>query len=165
MGVGSVEFDKDVAAQEGIESSAEFARFSWRIQEDFWVVGIGVSALIYDDNERLSVTVDGDTNFAGYYSSSAYASSFWLESGYSLLFHDYIALDFVGGYELMVDSRRRVRNCRDCLSEDIELDGGFYVGPRLVLLNDHGLSVAASYQYFANGDFLRSASLSLGWRF
>ena len=153
LGLGRVSFDSKEAFAEGVDSDATSIRLAWERTQGAFAFALGMSGFMYSDNEKFSQQVKeqfgGDVSTR---SSSADAFSIFGELGYNKNFNEYVHFSVFGGYEQVITSERGIASCTDCYSEDIDIDAGLYVYPRMLFNRDNGFGVSLGYQKYLTGD-------------
>jgi len=160
--IGHFNLDSDNSAQEGIGDSGTFLKFGWEAQQSHLAYGFGLSGLLLKDNDSFNVTVEN--NFGSQYSSSSSvdAFGFYGELGYSLPMGESSKFDLMGGIDLLW-ANRGIANCTDCPSEDVNLDGGLYVEPRLTFVNDGSFNFSIAYRHYPDSDIEGGINLNFSW--
>ncbi|MEM9102302.1 MAG: hypothetical protein AAGB12_08255 [Pseudomonadota bacterium] len=160
--LGQAYLDSEKSTAEGVEDSALSIRIAWEGSRDSWVFGAGLSGLIYSDNRDFNQSVVDQ--FGNYSSASSDAQSVSLfgEVGYRYTLSQQATVEFLGGYEAVMSSSRSISNCSNCLSEDIELDSGMFIGPRVTYRWSNGVKVYLLWNQHLSGDIESNIMLSLG---
>ena len=161
--IAHIGLDSKTATAEGIEDSATVLRLGWEGQMNNWLFGGGLGFLIYSDNESFSQTTRDTFGDVDDSDSSADALTLYGEAGYSFPFGSGFSFDLAAGVEVITGSKRSIANCRDCRSEDIEIDGGFYIAPELSYTNNGKYKFSLSYQNYLSGDLESGIALTLGY--
>ena len=159
--LSGVSIDEDTAREQGIEDSAYLLGLHADYVENGWVTSLGLDVIIYDDNEEFTQTVEG----TGFYndgdisveSSDANAAMASVAVGYQWRFGEdqQTALRAQIGYAGVFSSERRITNCSDCFSEDIDVDGGGFISVN-VEREMGAVSVGLYAQQFLGGDGVSS---------
>jgi hypothetical protein len=155
----SVSFDSDTALQEGIEDKALLIGLGVNYRSSSFITSASLDFILYDDNEEFSQLVvgdgllnDGDVSVE---SSDASAIGFTLASGYEWKFgeNDRASGILQGGLTGVFGSERSIANCSNCSTEDIDIDGGFFIGGKLGY-HMESFSVGLSARQYLSGDGL-----------
>ncbi|WP_028885090.1 porin family protein [Teredinibacter turnerae] len=167
LSIGQVSFDSELAAREGVDDSALYVVAGWegRYRSNL-IVGAGISLYDYSDNEAFEQLTE--SSWGGNErnsSSSATAYNLYGELGYGVDLAPTVSLDLLAGYEMVLSSERSISYCSDCYSEDIEIDSGLFVAPRLRFKPWEHWVIALSYQSYLTGDVESSAQISTGYVF
>ncbi|WP_440902998.1 outer membrane beta-barrel protein [Catenovulum sp. SX2] len=164
--VGSIGIDKTVAFFEGIGDSATSIRFGYEDQTGNFVWGVGVSGLLYDDEEKFSQQVENSwSGKQSSESSDADAFGVYGEIGYRHAFNETISATFMGGYDFTITSERGISNCSNCYSEDIDVSAGLYVAPRLDIQFNESFLMQLSYQNYLSGDLSSGLMVTFGYSY
>ncbi|WNO08776.1 porin family protein [Teredinibacter sp. KSP-S5-2] len=164
IGGGRVDIDSQIASEQGIGDSATYIKVGWVGQNKNFVYGAGISYLDYSDNRSFNQQVESNWGDRSTESSDASASAFFGEGGYTFMPSKYVGIDMLAGMELIWRSERGIGNCSDCYEEDIDVDSGIYVSPRLRLIAD-GFTFSISYQHYLSGDLGGTPLVTLGWTY
>jgi hypothetical protein len=128
--VDHMTFDKEAAWEQGIADNATAVGFSVeRFQnttENTW--SLGMNFIFYNDDDEFAEYVEDYWGYANYEESNASAISIFAEYGPRYRFGaDRLSFFSVrGGVTGIIYSERGINDCRDCYSEDIDIDGGLY---------------------------------------
>lgn len=128
--VDHMTFDKEAAWEQGIADNATAIGFAVeRFQnttENTW--SLGMNFIFYNDDDEFAQYVEDYWGYANYQESSASAISLFADYGPRYRFGaDKLSFFTVrGGLTGVVYSKRGISDCRDCYSEDIDIDGGLY---------------------------------------
>ena len=160
LGMSSI--DSQVASTEGVDDSATYFRFGWEKQQTSLIYGFGISGLLYDDDESFSQRVEDFTGDQFDEGSSASGIALLGEVGYRHVLNGFVQLDGILGLEYMMSSSRGIDNCRNCYSEDIEVDSGVYVSPRVIFKTDRSFYFGMDYRVYLSGDIENGVTLLLG---
>lgn len=166
--VDHVNFDKQAAAEQGIEDSATAiggaAEYYSSQSENALVLGINV--LFYRDNAAFAQYVEDYWGDIDYSESDANAFMVFAEYGPKYRFgQDNMSFVTVkGGVSGMLYSERAISGCSNCYSEDIDIDGGVYgvLGIGQTLGN---LDLSLQFQQYFSGDLDNSVRLKLSGAF
>lgn len=167
-GLGSVSFDPQVAASMAaqIDDSAFALEFGYerRLKSGF-VWGAGINFYSYSDNAGFSVITESQFGSVKRSDSDASAFTGFGELGYSFTPNKKVALSLMAGYERVFTSSRSISNCRNCPSEDIDIDAGAYLTPKVVYTFDNNWTLGLSYNGYVSGDIDNMVMLQIGKRF
>lgn len=166
LSAGEVALDSKIADSEGVGDKPTYVRFAWEAQKHTGIFGAGMSIFMYSDHESFSQRVE--RNYGGgrsTESSSAEAVNLYGEGGYSHQATDNVYFDILGGYELVLQSERSISYCSDCYSEDIDVDSGLYITPRMKVIADNGFTFLLAYHHYLSGDAEQGLSVGLGYTF
>lgn len=166
LSLGRVNFDDRIAVGEGVEDSGVYIDFGWegRFYNNV-ILGAGISAFGYSDNDSFNQWTEDDWGDDEYSSSSAAAVNFYGELGYGVELTRMLSLDLIGGFEAVLSSERSISGCSNCYSEDIDIDSGPYIAPRLRFKPWSHWMFAVSYQSYLSGDVEDSVQLAAGFVF
>ncbi len=166
--VDHITFDKQAAAAQFIEKTATAvggaAEYYSSTSEN--TLSLGVNLLFYRDNAAFSQYVEDWYGDVDYEESDANAFMLFAEYGPKYRFgrDNMTFVTIRGGVSGILASERSISNCRNCYSEDIEIDGGVYgvigIGQTLGRL-DLGLQ----FQQYFSGDIDNSLRLKLSGAF
>lgn len=157
--------DKEAAARAdvGVRDSATalgFAAERYTNTSDM-TLSLGLNVLLLRDANEFYQDTSGGTK-----TSDASGASLFAEYGPKYRFGAQGDNHFVTrlGYSWLVTASRDIANCRNCYSEDIELDGGLYgvlgVGKRF-----GGAEWSLQFHQFFTGDFNNSLRIKLAQAF
>lgn len=165
LGVGELNIDKQIAHNEGVGSTPTYVRLGWEGQKHNGIFAAGMSVFMYSDRESFSQ--DTRSNYGRYATekSSAEAVNLYGEGGYSFQATPNIYFDAVAGYELVLQSERSIAYCSNCYSEDIDIDSGLYLTPRMKVIADNGFTFLLSYHKYLSGDVNNGLSIGLGYSY
>jgi len=152
--IGVANLDEGSAQRELIEDDALVIGFFADYVMESWLISLGFDFLSYDDNAEFSqITED---YFGDREDSSSDATGFLLFGaiGPKWQFDDTL-LTVQGGYAHMVSSERSISYCRNCYSEDIEIEGGVF--GRFGLRQNAGpVALGLNYTQYLNSDDLEN---------
>ncbi len=160
---GYFTLDTANADAELIDDEAFAISFGWEGHDNSFVYGLGISGLFLSDNDSFSQVVE--SNFGGVTTASSTADSFGIfgEVGYSHAFNSSNnSFELLGGFEF-TSASRSIANCSNCYSEDINLDSGLYIKPRIRFYGDNGFIFSIAYQHYLSGDIDGGVSLRFSW--
>jgi hypothetical protein len=166
--VDHITFDKQAAAAQFIEDTATAvggaAEYYSSNTEN--TLTLGVNMLFYRDNAAFGQYVESYWSGVDYQKSDANAFMLFAEYGPKYRFgrDNMTFVTIRGGLSGILASERSISNCRNCYSEDIEIDGGAYgvIGIGQTLGNfDLGLQ----FQQYFSGDVDNSLRLKLSGAF
>ena len=163
FGLGKASIESSKAQEEGIEDSATYLKLGFELQRSHWLFGAGFSGLFYDDNNEFKQTVQDYAGSTSTEDSSASASNLFAEAGYRYPVSGNIYADLFGGYEYIFSSERSIDNCSDCYSEDIEVESGLYLMPRIQYEVKNGLTLSLAYQHYLSGDIGNALMFTIGF--
>lgn len=118
--------------------------------------------MVYDDNQEFSQTVIGDgfLNDGDISVESSSANGVLLSdaTGYRWAFGEKgdVTATLQGGFGVMVASQRRIENCSNCFSEDIDIDGGAFIKASLMKKNET-FDIGIFAQQYLGGDGVTNA--------
>jgi hypothetical protein len=166
--VDHVTIDSQAAAEQWIEDSATAiggaAEYYSSKTENTLV--LGASILLYRDNAEFAQYVEDYWGDVDYTESDATAFMLFAEYGPKYRFgQDNMSFFSVrGGVSGILASERSISNCRNCYSEDIEIDGGVYgvlgIGQTL-----GSLDLSLQFQQYLSGDLDNTIRLKLSGAF
>jgi hypothetical protein len=166
--VDHINIDKEAAFSQGIKDTAiavgGAAEYYSSNSEN--TLSLGINVLFYRDNAAFGQYVDDYWSGVDYEESDANAFMLFAEYGPKYRFgrDNMTFVTIRGGISGILASERSISNCRNCYSEDIEIDGGVYgvigIGQTLGRL-DLGLQ----FQQYFSGDLDNSLRLKLSGAF
>lgn len=166
LGGGGISFDPKTAAQENIKSSGSYWRLGWEKVHEKWVYGLGISGYKYSDLSSLSdVVVVDQYNKESTANSGANATNLYFEGGYHHPLNAYFNLELLAGYELITYSKRGFGNCTDCPGEDIDIEAGLYLMPRINYASKSWFTVSLAYHNYLMGNIDGAYSVTIGAKF
>jgi hypothetical protein len=160
--LGYSSLEKENARNEFIGTNATFFKMGWEGQTNNFAYGAGIDGYLLKDNDSFEVIVEDVFGDRSRESSSANAFGFYGEVGMSYSFGTNNKIDLMGGVDLLW-AERSISNCSDCPSEDINLDGGFYVEPRIRMMSDNHFIFTLGYRQYVSGDIDGGFSLGFTW--
>ena len=158
---GRVSIDSVAAGKENIKDSGSYIRLGAESIPKPWFFGGGISGIFYSDKVGFSQTVKDQYGTISNAKSSASSTNLFGEAGYSYSLADHFKVELLAGYEFVLSSSRSIDNCTDCASQDIKIDAGLYLTPRIKLAIDN-YSISLSVQQFLTGDVKNALFLGLG---
>lgn len=166
LSVGTIGIDKKLAGVEKIGDSATTFRFGYESQTGNFVWGAGLSGLFYDDKAKINVDLENiSTGKRKNENSDATAYGIYGELGYRHSFNEKVAATFVGGYDLTLSSERGFANCSNCPSEDINVDAGLFIAPRVDFQFTDNFLMQLSYQNYLSGDLSSGLMLTFAYSY
>ncbi len=163
-----INIDKQAAAEQWIEDTA-FAiggAAEYYASDSENTLSIGASVLFYRDNAEFSQYVEDYWGDEDYEESDANAFMLFAEYGPKYRFgRDNMTFFSVrGGVSGILGSERSISNCRNCYSEDIEIDGGLYgvigIGQTL-----GAIDIGLQFQQYFSGDLDNTLRLKISGAF
>ncbi len=124
------------------------------------IIGGGGRFFFYDDKDEFR-----QNTTAGDMSSTADGFSLFGEIGYRILNEEKVSFDIFAGIELMVQSQRSIDNCADCFSEEIDIDSGPYLSPKLNVHLTERWFIGINYVQHISGDLENVINASAGRTF
>ena len=164
--------DDEAATREGVgDDGFAFGIFGEYRPATHVGLSLGFGGVFLDDQEQFEQQVlienvfDDDeistesSDVFGFYGVAEVTG--WLPLGAE----DTVQLGGAVGYKyISVD--REISNCRNCREEDVDLDGGVYLSPQ-VLLNFPHVAVSLGYEFFLSGDVegivAGNVAYTVGW--
>ncbi|MFL0811357.1 MAG: porin family protein [Agarilytica sp.] len=164
--LGEFDLSSKVAREEGVKDNATYFQFAWQAQDKTWLWGAGLSGLLYTDRRDFTQFVEDQSGDEFSADSEAQAVNIFGEGGYAYAPSKFVSLDMLVGLEVVLSSERSIANCTDCYSEDIDINSGLYISPRVRLLaGEHGFMVGLAYQRYLEADIEGGVMLTIGGRF
>lgn len=163
-----INIDKKAAAEQWIEDTA-FAiggAAEYYASDSENTLTLGASVLFYRDNAEFSQYVEDYWGDEGYEESDANAFMLFAEYGPKYRFgRDNMSFFSVrGGVSGILGSERSISNCRNCYSEDIDIDGGLYgvlgIGQTL-----GSIDISLQFQQYFSGDLDNTLRLKISGAF
>lgn len=166
--VDHINIDEKIAAEQGIDDyfTAIGGAAEYYTSDSNMTLSLGLSIILYDDNAEFRQYVEDWWGDDYYESSDATGGQAFIEYGPKYKFGANDSSFFVvrGGLSGIFFSERSISSCRNCYSEDIDVDGGLYgvlgIGHKLGYF-DLGLQF---HQYFT-GDLDNGFRLKLSSSF
>lgn len=166
--VDHINIDKEAAASQFIENTAlavgGAAEYYSSASES--TLSLGINVLFYRDKAPFGQYVDGYWSGVDYEESDANAFMLFAEYGPKYRFgqDNMTFVTIRGGLSGILASERSISNCRNCYSEDIEIDGGLYgvlgIGQTL-----GSFDLGLQFQQYFSGDLDNSIRLKLSGAF
>lgn len=166
--VDHINIDKEAAFSQGIEDTAlavgGAAEYYSSASES--TLSLGINVLFYRDNAAFGQYVESYWSGVDYEESDANAFMLFAEYGPKYRFgqDNMTFVTIRGGVSGILASERSINNCRNCYSEDIEIDGGLYgvlgIGQTL-----GSLDLGLQFQQYFSGDLDNSIRLKLSGAF
>ncbi len=151
VSLGSVSMDSSVK-NEGISDSAFGLKLGWEIKEQDFIYGFGIHSYMYDDAHSFSQQVESTWGSRSTEESDASGLALFGELGMSVARANNLDFQVLAGIELMLVSDRSIAYCSDCYSQDIDVNSGLYVLPRVALHANESFTLGVQYQHFFGGD-------------
>lgn len=163
-----INFDTDIAAASGIADSGFGMGGGYSGEKGLFNFNFGVSFFFIDDEDQFSQWVENDlTGDTSSEESSIDAGSVYLDGGIQFPLTDSgrFVVGLNAGYRYF-DIDRGISYCRDCYSEDVDIESTTYLKPFARLAFTDVASGTLSY-YRYNGDKGADNSLqfALNWHF
>ncbi|WP_331344069.1 hypothetical protein [Cellvibrio sp. UBA7661] len=166
--VDHINIDKQAAAEQWIEDTAVAigGAAEYYASDSENTLSLGASLLFYRDNAEFSQYVEDYWGDESYEESDANALMLFAEYGPKYRFgRDNMSFFSVrGGVSGILGSERSISNCRDCYSEDIEIDGGVYgligIGQTLGRID-----LSLQFQQYLSGDLDNTLRLKISGAF
>lgn len=166
--VDHINLDKQAAAEQWIEDTALAVggAAEYYASDSENTLSLGASLLFYNDNAEFSQYVRDHWGHGSYEESDANALMLFAEYGPKYRFgQDNMSFFTVrGGVSGILASERSINDCRNCYSEDIEIDGGVYgvlgIGQTL-----GSLDLSLQFQQYLSGDLDNSIRLKISGAF
>lgn len=166
LGFGTIGFDSQAAAKEKIKDSANYWRLGWEKIDRRFVYGLGISGYQYSDLSALSsVRVVDQNRKESTAKSGANATNLYFEGGYHYTLNPSFHLEVLTGFEFITYSKRGFASCTNCPGEDINIDAGLYVMPRISYTAKSWFSATLAYHSYLMGDISGAYSVTLGAHF
>lgn len=159
---GNVSFmslDSKVATQNGVSDSVTNIELSYNFQKEKIIGAIGFSGFILDDRETFSQVVEDNWGDVSTATSDISAFGFFGEAGYQHQLSNNLYAEIVGGLNIST-FERTIANCSDCHSEDLSIDTGLYIKPRIRFMANESISISVAFVNYVSGDF--SPSIMFG---
>lgn len=164
LSADQLSFNAEKTASAGVDDSTLGLGMAIDIKRDYLVGGFGMYIGSLDDSNGFSQTVRDQYGNISEADSSVSALSFFAEIGGSYLLLNNVYGELVTGYQTMsVD--RSISDCDDCESQDIPLDGGLYVKPRIKVGIGKKYILSASYMSYLSGDITNGLAIGFEGRF
>lgn len=151
FGLGSYTLNSSAATSQKIEDSMYVINVFAEGYTGIFSYGLGINMGSPDDNDSFQVDVVDSYGKEETASSDVSTRGFYAELGAGHHVNDNVRLEVLGGYEIL-SGDRSIANCSDCPSQDIDLDGGLYLKPRMKFETDSDYSITVQYQLNMTGD-------------
>lgn len=165
FGIGVLGLDEDEAFAQGVDDSATVldAGYYATVGRHFAFIA-GLSVPLIDDEDPFSQLVEDEwDNDVSWEESSIDAWSLLLEASARYPLNNTVSIGGAVGLRTL-EASREITYCRNCRSEDIDLDGGTYIRPYVNV--DTGMfSFEVSYTSFMSGDFTDGVLTNFIWSF
>ncbi len=166
--VDHVTLDKEAAFSQGVDKTATALGFAgeYYTNTSEMTLSLGMNVLLYNDNDEFVQYVHDYWGDSSYEKSDASGLMLFAEYGpkYRVGADNLSFLVVRGGVSAIVASERSISDCRNCYSEDIDINGGVYgvlgVGRTL-----GSLDISLQYQQYFSGDIDNSIRLKLSGAF
>jgi len=166
--VDHIRIDKEAAFAQGIKDTATAVggAAEYYSSNSESTLSLGVNVLFYRDNAAFGQYVEDYWSGVDYEESDANAFMLFAEYGPKYRFgqDNMTFVTIRGGISGILASERSISNCRNCYSEDIEIDGGVYgvigIGQTL-----GSLDLGLQFQQYFSGDLDNSLRLKLSGAF
>ena len=166
--IDHVALDDEAAWEEGIEDSATAIGFAgeYYTNNSEMTLSLGMNFLFYHDNAAFAQYVEDYWGDIDYEESDASAMTLFVEYGPKYRFgQDNLSFVVVrGGANAVFFSERAISGCRNCYSEDIDIDGGVYgvlgIGRTL-----GSLDIGLQFQQYFSGDIDNSIRFKISGAF
>ncbi|WMS88242.1 hypothetical protein [Pleionea litopenaei] len=164
IGIGYHHFDKQSAIDECVDDEASRLTLQYGEQDGRLIFNFGMSSYLLKDYCQFDVVVVDGWGYR--YRDRSYASNIGIfgELGYSFpITPRKTHFNLLTGIEKSW-SEREIGGCYNCYSENIDIEGVFYVKPELVFYTEQDFLIALSYQYFPNNEVKGGFSINFGMR-
>lgn len=125
-----INIDKKVAAEQGVDDyfTAFGGAAEYYTNDSNMTLSLGLSIIFYDDNDEFRQEVEDWWGDSYYRRSDATGGQAFVEYGpkYKFGANDQSFVVVRGGLSGIFMSERSISSCRNCYSEDIDIDGGLY---------------------------------------
>lgn len=163
--IGALHLDPEQAYKEGVGEHAVYLKAGLTlIEQGNFIANAGVSGYLYDDNQRIYLTVEDPYGHRDYYTSNADSFGVFAEAGVIVDISPKLWLELMLGYDTVIRSNRSVSEC-ECHVEDIDFDGGGYFMPKLKYQFNNNMTAGFGYQTFGNSDLESAWMVSLGFSY
>jgi len=166
--VEQVTLDEVVAAREGVDNTASAIGFAGEryTSDTNMTLSLGMSLLLYDDNNEFIQYVHDNWGDSRYEESSASAVMVFADYGPKLRFgidnRNFVMVR--GGASRIFGSERSIGFCSNCYTEEIDVDGGAYgvLGLGRTLGN---FDISLQFQQYFTGDLDNTLRLKISGAF
>lgn len=166
--VDHINIDEEAAAEQGVDDSftAIGGAAEYYTSDSPMTLSLGLSIILYNDNEEFSQFVEDYWGDASYSSSDATGGQAFIEYGPKFHFgaNDQSFVVVRGGVSGIFYSERSINGCSNCYSEDIDIDGGIYgvlgIGHKLGYFD-----IGLQFQQYFSGDLDNGFRLKLSSAF
>lgn len=164
LSADQLSFNSEKTTPAGVDDSTLGLGMAIDIKRGYLVGGFGMYIGSLDDSNGFSQAVRDQYGNISEADSSVSALSFFAEAGGSYPLMNNVYGELVAGYQTMsVD--RSISDCNDCESQDIPLDGGLYLKPRIKVGIGKKYIVSASYMSYLSGDITNGLAIGFEGRF
>lgn len=157
ISLGQSKISTGAAQKEGVGEDIQFAKIYLQGQRGTILVAAGIGFINFDDKNSISQRVERNGSVSTE-TSSASGLSLNLEGGFRYNI-SIVNLDMLAGIEYFKASRK-IDNCTDCSEEDIEIDSGLYLKPRISAEFTPKFGMDLSYSVYTSSDLENSLALS-----
>ncbi len=166
--VDHLTLDKEAAFSQGVDKTATALGFAgeYYANNSEMTLSLGMNVLLYNDNDEFVQYVRDSWGDSSYEKSDASGLMLFAEYGpkYRVGADNLTFLVVRAGASVIVASERSISDCRNCYSEDIDINGGVYgvlgVGRTLGRLD-----LSLQFQQYFSGDIDNSLRLKLSGAF
>lgn len=163
LGLGQASIDRATSNIAEIDRTAFYGRIGADFKKGHWIYGVGLSWLDYSDRRTCNVLTASPAEDACFTSNaSAGATSLYLETGYSHKLPNNLSMFILGGYELVLNSSRGIKDCFDCESMDIDIDSGGYLSPGFTYQLTDLILLSGNYYRYLSGDIENAFTITIG---
>lgn len=168
--IGNVSIDSEAAAKVGVEDSAMSFEVAGDYVQNNYRTSLFAQYIAYDDLQSFTNVVIGsgwsnkgdisskESDASGLLLGVAFGPQWQLDEQQTVIGYAQAGADF------MVRSERSIASCSDCYSEDIKLEGGFFVAAGIEKRIDD-LRLALVARQHLSGDLASNISLVVGYHF
>lgn len=154
-------FDSNKTLTACVEDSSVGLRLAIDIKRGAMVGGFGMYIGSLDDSNSFTQAIEDQHGKTSEANSAVSALSFFGELGASYQVHNSAYAELVAGYQTMsVD-----RSISNCESQDIPLDGGLYLKPRVKIALGEKYILSASYLSYFSDDITSGLVIGFEGRF
>lgn len=160
--VHSMAIDEQVALSSRVGEELTSINFFWQGEINNLLLSAGMGLLTYEDHGGYQVNVTDQYGNSSTKTASASGVDLNFEAGYRHKISK-LNLDILAGFSSF-NSSRSVDNCSDCPDEDIEIDSGSYIKPRIGYQFGEKWGAELSYTNYFTADVSNNIGLAFTFR-
>jgi len=164
LSADQLNLDAEKTLSAGVDDSTIGLGMAIDIKRGSLIGGFGMYIGSLNDSNGFTQTVRDQYGNITEADSSVSALSFFGELGGSYQLFNNTYAELLAGYQTMsID--RSISDCSDCETQDIPVDGGMYIKPRIKVAFGKKYIVSASYMSYQSGDITNGLAIGFEGRF